>query len=346
MQQQLGNATSTNDEDAMRMAFQQFMMTGRHGDTAANSQTNDSHPFSTTVTTPDLSNQEMVSPEKIRKRQQQQQQQQQMKKAEKRYWQIFQNFAIMVRDEWLQLDDEAYKIVEAVSNIRNRLAMEDKLLKNTFSLHHDMSASSSAKKEWASHAHHPSTLVDIIQSRDVELALSHDLEQHEQMMSGLRSVFSSLSECHESLMRQMEIMMKHHSECCKDFHEASSSTTTTLTMVMTEERMIPGCTTLGKAASLTQVMARVLDMLSQELYRKQCLVHMILDTVHDALFEHEGGWRNGKDHDDSDDWEEDSLLSPQMVASQICRKRWSRDDANHGSCIDSKVTANMFDLLK
>lgn len=337
MQQQLGTATSANDEDAMRMAFQQFMMTGRHGDTAANSQPHGSHP-STTVNSTDLISQEMISPEKVQK-----QQQQQMKKVEKRYWQIFQNFAIMVRDEWLQLDDEAYKIVEAVSNIRNRLAMEDKLLKNTFPLHHDMSASSSAKKEWASHAHDPSTLVDIIQSRDVELALSHDLEQHEQMMSGLRSVFASLSECHESLMRQMEIMMKHHSECCKDFHEAS--TTTTLTMDMTEESMVPWSTTLGKAASLTQVMARVLDMLSQELYRKQCLVHMILDTVHDALFEHEGG-RNGKDHGDSDDWEEDSLLSPQMVASQICRKRWSRDKANHGSCIDSKVMAKMFDLLK
>ena len=47
----------------------------------------------------------------------------------------------------------------------------------------------------------------------MELALSHDLMQHEKMMDGLRSLLANLSECHEALLRHLDVMTKHHSEC-------------------------------------------------------------------------------------------------------------------------------------
>jgi hypothetical protein len=339
------SAEDDDDDDAMRLAFQQFMMTGRHGDA-------NNHPNTTATTTTNNNTMRNQVENELSQLQSQsqlqlQQQGQRMKKAERRYWQIFQKFAIMVRDEWFHLDDEAYRIVEAVSHIRSRLSMEARVWKKFHHRHHHDNNNNNNNNnnnlsmkdcQWACHANHPLTLD--IQIRDVDLALCHDLEQHEQMMVGLRSLFANLSECHESLMRQMDAMMKHHLECCKEFHNG---------MIMTV------ASSLGKAASLTQVMACVLDMLSQELYRKQCLVHMILDSVNDTLIgqdDEHGDWSGNDgakdmdvhDHRSETHWEQDSMTPQRMMTAESCSKRWSREDALYG-CVDVKVMTKFFGIV-
>mmetsp|Transcript_7338 Transcript_7338/g.13913 ORF Transcript_7338/g.13913 Transcript_7338/m.13913 type:complete len:339 (+) Transcript_7338:873-1889(+) len=328
---------SSAEEAAMRLAFQQFMMTGRHAGDLNNNNNNNNPQQNFTPPNGDIT---------IPQNQQLQQQGQLMKKAEKRYRQIFQNFAIMVRDEWLKLDDEAYRIVEAISHVRSRLTMEARLLSNTFQQlyhhqqhhHHHQQQTS----DWACHAYQPSTLN--ITCQDVNLALGHDLQQHEQLMGGLRGVFASISECHESLMRQMDIMMKHHLECCKEFHTATSTVTTNQnTNTNTTTSLV-----LGKAANLIEIMTCILEMLSQELYRKQCLVHMILQSVNDnnllsslsAI--NENGNKSGLvEHIDEAADLEDSTAMP---IADVCRKKWSREDPRHG-CVDSEVLNKFLKLL-
>lgn len=327
---------SSAEEAAMRLAFQQFMITGRHGGDLNNNNNNNNQQQNVTPLNGDLA---------ILQNQQLQQQGQLMKKAEKRYWQIFQNFAIMVRDEWLKLDDEAYRIVEAISHVRSRLAMEARLLANsTFQQLYHQQQQQQQTNDWACHAYQPSTLN--ITCQDVNLALGHDLQQHEQLMGGLRGVFASISECHESLMRQMDIMMKHHLECCKEFHAATSTVTTnqnTSTNTNTTTSQV-----LGKAANLTEIMTCILEMLSQELYRKQCLVHMILQSVNDnnllssLCSNNENGNESGLvEHiDEAADLEDFTT----MPIADVCRKKWSREDPRHG-CVDSEVLNKFLKLL-
>lgn len=293
---------NTNSDDAMRLAFEQFMMSGRGG---PNNNSNNYESITTASTKHELMTQNRFN--------------QQMYANIKRYWQIFRNFANTVQKEWLDLDDEAYRVIQAVSEVRNRLSMEA-------GLELKFQDAMIQKHPWARHGHAFNFSQINIQRQDVELALSHDLEQHEKMMVGLRSLFSKWSECHESLMRQTDVMMMHHFDCRKDdYHDVTFSTTS-----------------LENAASLTEVMTNMLKMLSLELYRKQSLVQMILETANDNLViqdEDKRRWRKRHYHHENESWED---LSPVELAKRCCRQ-WPR--TSQYGCIDSKDLTSMLELL-
>ena len=52
-----------------------------------------------------------------------------MKKAEKKDWQLSDKFHRILQEEWLDLDDQAYQIVQALVGIRTRLPMHTRFLK-------------------------------------------------------------------------------------------------------------------------------------------------------------------------------------------------------------------------
>jgi hypothetical protein len=302
-----------SENDAMRLAFQQYMLSGRVGSdtTQKNDNIGNREPGES-----EKKEQERLTKQALKI-------QQQIKKAEKRYWQIFNGFASMLQEEWLVLDNEAYRVVQAVFELRKRLRTESRL----WNQYHQVLQ----KPEWTKFAYNSSTLN--IHCHDVHMALCHDLEQHERMMTGLLGVLSNLSECHESILRQMDVMMKHHYDCLKE-----------------HQNLEPGfivSTTFGKVASLPELLSCLTDMFSRELYRKQCLVHMILDTGNDEMITPGDGFDERYDDPNKISqynevpWED---MSPSLVAEH-CFKQWPRDSLDYG-CIDLKVLNHVFALLK
>ena len=193
----------------------------------------------------------------------------------------------------------------------------------------------------------------------MELALSHDLIQHEKMIDGLRSLLANLSECHEALLRHLDVMTKHHSECL-DFldwgsqdgndidigndirNDSCNGTSTASSITFTLDGSFAS---FEKAAGLTSIMNEVMGMLSMELYRKQCLAYSILETVGDGLVV--GGRDGGSNErtgaasslEEEMGWED---LCPQAVAER-CSKQWPR--GGKAGCVDVKFLEGTLDLL-
>ena len=310
---------SSEGDDAMRLAFEQYMM-GMGGN--SNSQ-----PVKEKVE---------VDPEKEereRRSKLEQQRQNEMKKAEKFYWQIYQKFRRRLEEEWLDIDDQAYQVVQAIGGIRNRLPMHAKLLEQCKCTDDDGTGKNVGKDHWSLHSYNNHFVsgnslpewkrsrngggaIRYISGNDVKLAISHDLIQHEKMLSALRGLFASLSECHETMLRHLNEMTQYHLECMEDFapmgFEGGSCTFSS---------------SFEKAVCLVSVMTEIVTMLSQEMYRKQCMVHTILQTAQDDLLKTSGN--NGKDIDA--EWDD---LSPKDVVDRCC-KAWPRQSKS--SCIDSRA---------
>ena len=69
--------------------------------------------------------------------------------------------------------------------------------------------------DWKSHGyqqHSKKSSSQYLQINDLQLALSHDLEQHEKMLVGLRSLMSNLAECHDALGRIVDSLWQYHFE--------------------------------------------------------------------------------------------------------------------------------------
>jgi hypothetical protein len=289
----------SSDNDAMRLAFEQYMMKS-----------------SNIVQQPKVDAVSQAEKEAREEELRKEKLQQQMKQAEKRYWHIFQNFGRMVQEEWLDIDDQAYQVVEAIAGIRSRLSMQAKLL--------DRFKDVVQKKEWACHGYNNAFMSrgnGNVLEEDVELALSHDLIQHERMMDGLRGLFANLSEYHEALLRHLDEISKHHLECMEEFEGCDVSQA------------------FLRATSLVAVMHDTIAMLSLELYRKQRLVHVILETVEDELIQVDGGRSTDASKGDDVEWED---LGPQGAVDR-CFIVWSRQSKH--SCIEEAALTTMLDML-
>eukprot|EP01083_Nonionella_stella_P155830 503957_1 len=123
------------------------------------------------------------------------------------------------------------------------------------------------KNEWASHGFSQTYggVPTLLNEEDADLALSHDLLQHEKMMSAIRSLFANLSECQEAMHRILDEVMKHHHECIEVFDWSDLTVS------------------FYKSSSLEELLNDFVAMLSLELYRKQSLVHLLLGAVEDDL---------------------------------------------------------------
>lgn len=263
------------------------------------------------------------------------------KRNEKRYWQLFQTFTGRVKDEWMDLDKQALQVMQAISGIRNRLPMHARMLDGY-----------KERKlvdipQWKRHGF----VKDIaseeeIREEDVQSALMHDLLQHEKMLEGLRMLFANLSESHDSILRYMDDVMKHHLECLEEldglvYQEEEEGSDENIS----KDVEVPS--SFERASSLPDVMNDVMSMLSMELYRKQCLLYKVLGSVEDDLIK-------GKDDDDDvaklgaststksnngneeDDWED---LNPEAISNSVV-KRWSL--GSQFSCLDSAIFENIF----
>jgi hypothetical protein len=274
-----------------------------------------------------------------------------MRKAEKRYWHIYQTFSKRIREEWLDIDDQSYNVVQAIAAIRSRLPMHTRLLKR-FRQQHALQ-----KQEWTlrGYGFSGSKILlrnedreqeEMVQQQDAELALSHELIQHEKMMDGLRNLLANLAECHEALLRHLDEGTKHHLECfefrdlgmedCNDVGNGVEA------IAITKSTPNGSYASFEKAAGLPGIMNELMAMLSMEIYRKQCLAYSILETVGDELIADDGA-KGQKDQgaaaEDEIEWED---MCPQEVAKR-CSKQWSR--SCKAGCIDVVFLKGALDLL-
>lgn len=299
----MSGGTDGDSDEAMRLAFEQYMMGG-----SRDAIVNEAEKM-------------MAREEEGRKMKLQAE----IKKAEKTYWLIFKRFMNRIKDDWIDIDDQAYQVVKSIAGIRRRLPSENKMLlqfkdvvvqKQSWACYGIRLALVVAKdEEEVEEKKGDGTLrLGLLTEEDIELALSHDLMQHEKMMSGLRSLLAQLYDCHEALIRMLDEMCNHHLDCSESFNWVD----------------LPP--SFHRAASLEGLMSDILAMLSLELYRKQCMVHEVLEKVKDDLLQnHNKG--TGEGREDDSEWED---LTPQNVVDRCC-KLWSKH------CLESSIKITTLD---
>lgn len=207
------------------------------------------------------------------------------KQAEKRYYQIYKAFCSFVKGEWMAVDDQLANILESIANIRSRLPIEANVLELAEQSSHN-------RKNWKCNGF--SQRISRLPSDDIRLALSYDFIQHEKMMASARTMLSTFSDCQGALGRKLDEMMKHHLEFGSFFMRQNSS-----------------------SVSCHEKMNEMYLILSMELHRKQCLIHVVVDSNIDEAISMNYNGTGG---------EYGSLMAPEMPMKAIkrCCVEWPR----------------------
>lgn len=269
------------DSEAMRLAFEKFMIGGGGIGTIQLSKKSKEEDMADRKMKQESSRRNRIHIE--------------MKRAEKRYWHTFRSFFDMIQNEWLDTDNQLEQVVNSMASIRNRIPMESSLL--------DRFNDVVKRKEWACYGNNQSLVGGnpewgksnelFINVEDAQLAITHDLLEHERMMGCLRNLFSDLSTYHEDLSRTLDGIIKHHLKINEE-------------LMMYEET---GCEPLpvsSKLESAMDIIDSLIDTfkdLSMELYRKQILVGLVFDSAKDGLFQKDTPMKNGHSNDAESDWE-------------------------------------------
>ena len=272
------NTENEDDAEQMRLAFEAFMLKGKG---AATSDAGGDIATNTTNTTsgskkkkkkkrpstgPSPQKQKAIPPSPITFSSPSKVEQ----STKKRYYQLLRSFSNKIQQSWFEVDDQILAILESIVGIRTRLPLEWKLLNSYDAFGERNDDEKGTEADWKCHGfrrtsggHHPFHL----HRNDVQLALNNDLEQHEKMMTALRSLIAELSECHDSLGRLVDTIWTFHVDNQQDADDTEY-----------EEN-----NEYNDMEILVQNASDLFQILSEELYRKQCLIPSIIATTHDEM---------------------------------------------------------------
>ena len=228
-----------------------------------------------------------------------------VKKLERKYWQILNAFQGTLERDWLQVDDNLGDVVSSIANLRSRIWMESS------KIHERANAPSQESWKRAYRRCNQGLTRD-----DIQLALTHDLLKHEDMMAGARTLLSSIAEAQGSLGRRLEELLTHQMAVVEllqglpHFDPLSSSS------IVTVMKMVDGLTDIFVS-------------LASELYRKQWLVQTVIDSTNDDLLVNVGESVSRKGED------------PRAVADK-CSRSWSRRSSL--SCVDESAIQGLLRL--
>ncbi len=265
--------------------------------------------------------------------------QKEQQSVKKRYYQLLRSFADKVQHSWIDVDDQLLSVMENTVSIRSRLRQEWTLLHSPTM---KRKAESEAAMESCDRSKNYVDGQDVgdpecwkyfgfqgkpredtysfhLLSSDVRLALSHDLDQHEKMMAGIRTLMSNLAECHDSLGRLVGNVWHFHLETQTIFQGDDGGEACFERDYTTYESIVKGIN-------------EVYEMLSMELYRKQCLVPVVIDSTEDELLDS----KYGENDDFGFGGDRDSL----QIARDCC-KSWPRN-----SRCSQVNEQRMFSILK
>jgi hypothetical protein len=304
-----GGGSNENDEAAMRVAFQQFMLQGK------------SENNCTKINNNNLELQKQQK-EEIQRQKQINETQQKFKKAERKYWSIFHKFCNILQTHWIDIDNHSFEVITSISGMRQRLPITMKLLEQ----YEDEASSQESKQKCGWKYQCNKTLLvsssmqstnKLLQKKDVELSLSHDMLQHEKMMEGLRSLMANLSEMHEALSRALEDMMQHQLEDEQQREEYRRFD------------LLSDTASYRTSLTLVDVTSELYEMFSIELFRKQEMVHYLCKSVDDRLFA-----TKQVEEMDAGRKEEIERCGPKEVAKQ-CLQNWQSSSSK--SLIDKNL---------
>jgi hypothetical protein len=204
---------------------------------------------------------------------------------------IFKAFQGRIRD-WDDANEQSGLVLGSIRHLRDRIGWESDHLRNVGGAAPSSSSSSSSSTEppWNGWGFRESASSNYaIQVDDVELALHHDLLQHERMLGALRGLLSSMALATDAMGRRLDEWMIARLQSDGDGGGAAPP---------------PGAT--------MEAAQGVYSFLSEELYRKQVLVQEVLDSCHDGLVDPESKdtYRRG---------------DPRQVAGNAC-KEWPPKD--------------------
>lgn len=216
--------------------------------------------------------------------QQQQQQQYQRKLAS-----IVKAFAGTLQRDWLEVDETLGNVMSSVAHLRHRIALEQRQVVlqleqtsnqqyNNHNQDDDKEEEEDDWKTWGFHEHGRDAGVALTLA-DVHMALSRDLLQHESVCSTARKLLASLAQTQDALGRRLDEMMQFEMNhggggvvvVGGEIHEADGSATTTTS------------SSSSKCAAVVASCQQIYSSLALELFRKQRLVHQVLETVHDGM---------------------------------------------------------------
>jgi len=327
------NSNNNNNDDAekMRPAFEQFMLSG--GKNSKNNNNSQEKNSNEEVTTPQstsskskkkkkkkrqstgaTSNKVVSTPPATTKQPSSSPQPTTTTpnpKIKKRYYQLLRSFNDKVKHTWMDIDEQLLSVLQNIVSIRGRVPHEWKVLSQATRYHQAKLVEDSPEQEeefdndgnhgddWKSYGHQETSSQSVshhLRIDDIQLALSHDLEQHEKMLTGLRSLMSNMAECHDALGRIVDNLWQFHFEV--ENNEGMNNKDESLEHIVT-------CVT-----SLYQ-------MLSVELYRKQNMVPLVIDSTKDEIL---GMNELGKGHDVG-------TKKSQTLVRECC-KSWKRSSSD------------------
>lgn len=215
--------------DDYETTFQNFMMTGAAPSTPTSAKI-------TTTTTPEIAT-VTKSPY--------------MRTAIKHCSSIVKAFQGTLQRDWLEVDDNLAAVVRSISNLRDRIYWSSQqLLAGPY-----IAGGNDWKRQRGARVH--------LKHQDIELALKHELQQHEQMMTGARSLLTSLNQAQEALGRRLAEGM----QLCLDIRANQSLDNKSIS-----------------ALASIDALEHVYHILAVELYSKQVMVQEMLNCTNDYLF--------------------------------------------------------------
>ena len=152
--------------------------------------------------------------------------------------------------EWKDTDSQLEAVVGSVANLRDRIWWETQQMETK---------RQALQKPWEECSFRPS-LVSAMTLEDIQLALTHDLLQHEKMMVNGRKLIANLAQTQDGMGRRLDewMMMNHDSALSRQ-----------------------GLLRLEQAQD-------IYGWLAEKLYARQELLKAMLDSSHDGLVTKEG----------------------------------------------------------
>ena len=183
-----------------------------------------------------------------------------VKKLERKYWQILNAFQGSLERDWLAVDDNLGGVVSSIANLRGRIVMESrKIYENR-----DGSSNHGSWKRYGYRSCGMDLTID-----DIQLALSHDLLQHENMMVGARKLLASMADAQEALGRRLEELILHHMD--------------TVEFIQSLVHFDPQSSSIVVVMGMVDSLQDIYTSLAAELYRKQSSLQTLLDVTNDDL---------------------------------------------------------------
>jgi len=246
----------------------------------------------------------------------------QRQKIRKKYWQIIKAFQKTLHDDWLDTDDHMGEVMGSIVNLRERIYVSSTYLysdngnaKDTVDVPAMAVTSISQEKTHGYRARQVTVndsnkrvlpVLGFLGKDDLELAQFHALLQHEKMLTGARRLISSLNQSEESLGRRWEELMSFHLNVQELLHTSRDDE-------LVDQELSVSLSVFG--AGIVEWARRVYTELAEELYRKQRLVQLVLDSAaSDDLLYHEN---------DGGILLDDGADAPLKVAKQ-CHIKWTR----------------------